>query len=106
MHKDFENITTFVQQLHWQETQTVFPLPPSFPHYPNDQFLNLLWMEENMHQLLDGLSVYPVVIPLFAVFHNYQLLSIWFRIGSSTIPLLMDEFLGAYTNWPIEASWG
>ena len=80
MHIDLENITKFVQQLHWQETQTVFPLPPSFSHYPNDQFVNLLWMEESMHQLLDGLSVYPVVTPLFAVFHNYQLLSIWFRI--------------------------
>ena len=31
--------------------------------------LNLLWMEEILHQLVDG---YAIIIPFFTVFYSYQ----------------------------------
>ena len=42
------------------------------------------WMEEILHQLVpvDGLSVYPTLIPLFTVFHSYPIVANWCRIPS------------------------
>ena len=30
----------------------------------------LLWMEEILHRLVDGLSDYPIIVPLFTMFHD------------------------------------
>ena len=59
-------------------------------HHPEDQnqqemsgLGELLWMEEILHQLVNGFSHYnPIIIPLFAVFHKYLIVPNWCRISS------------------------
>ena len=42
-------------------------------------FSVILWMEEILHQLVNG---FPIIIPLFPVFHMYLIVPNWCRISS------------------------
>ena len=63
-------------------------------------FTVIRWMEDSLHQL-----VYPLLIPLFTMFHSYLAVANWRRISDkSTVslvdtqmkgPILMD-FIGKY----------
>ena len=39
----------------------------------------ILWMEEILHQLVNG---FPIIIPLFPVFHRHLIVPNWCRISS------------------------